>query len=138
MYELHAVGYMTLRTILGIWLLAEGLRHFKIGSERLASFYKPLYPAWIKTSLLKAGFTIGYIIEILTGILLILGLARPFALFLLGPYFIFQALGRSLITPYWDPKHFFVRLIIYFLLTALPLSWDIYSIDFLINSGFHN
>ncbi|NPA34207.1 MAG: DoxX family membrane protein [Chlorobi bacterium] len=133
MYELHAIGYLTLRVVLGIWLVAEGLRHFRIGSKKMASFYRPLYPSFVKESLLRIGFIIGYIIELLSGILLIIGLAKPFALFILSPYFILQAVGRSSITPYWDPKHFFVRLIIYFLLTALPLSWDIYSLDFIFN-----
>ncbi len=133
MYELHAIGYLTLRVTLGIWLIAEGIRHFRIGARKMASFYSPLYPSMIKEVFLKIGFTAGYIIELISGILLIIGFAKPFALLILSPYFIMQALGRSIITPYWDPRHFFVRLIIYFLLTALPLSWDIYSIDFFLN-----
>lgn len=133
MYELHAIGYLTFRVILGVWLVAEGLRHFRIGAKKMASFYRPLYPSLIKESLLRAGFILGYIIELVAGISLIIGLAKPFALFILSPYFILQAVGRSIITPYWNPQHFFVRLIIYFLLTALPLSWDIYSLDFIFN-----
>ena len=133
MYELHAIGYLTLRVILGIWLIAEGIRHFRIGAGRMASFYSPLYPSIIKKSFLKIGFIVGYTIELVVGVLLIIGFAKPFALLILSPYLILQALGRSIITPYWDPKHFFVRLIIYFLLTALPISWDIYSLDFIFN-----
>ncbi len=138
MYELHAIGYLTLRVILGIWLIAEGIRHFRIGAGRMASFYSPLYPSIIKKSFLKIGFIVGYTIELVVGVLLIIGFAKPFALLILSPYFIMQALGRSIITPYWDPKHFFVRLIIYFLLTALPLSWDIYSLDFIFNLQTHH
>lgn len=70
--------------------------------------------------------------ELFGGALLILGLFKYAALYLLGINLIVAAVGFGITTPMWDMRHVLPRLALLLLLLALPASWDVWSIDNLI------
>ncbi len=130
MYEIHAAGYLTLRIVLAQWLFFAAWRRWKTGLKAYAHYYAPLFkPFGFSAPILQGLLGLATFIEVIAAVLLFLGAWKWIALLLLAPYFIIQAIAWSIVTPYWDPRHFFPRLIIYFLLTVLPMAWDLWSLD---------
>lgn len=70
--------------------------------------------------------------ELIGSALLILGLFKYAALYLLGANLIIAAIGFGMTTPMWDTRHVLPRLLIILFLLVIPTSWDIISIDYLI------
>lgn len=63
------------------------------------------------------------------GTLLILGLFKYVALYLLGANMIIAAIGFGITTPMWDTRYVLPRLILLLLLLLVPQSWDVLSLD---------
>ncbi len=71
--------------------------------------------------------------ELVCGVLLVVGLFKYAALYLLGANMIIAALGFGLNTPMWDTKHVMPRLILLLILVMVPQTWDLMSLDNLIH-----
>jgi uncharacterized membrane protein YphA (DoxX/SURF4 family) len=67
--------------------------------------------------------------ELLGGGLLILGLFKTWAFYLLGIDMIIVCAAFSLLKPMWDMQFLFPRLILLAILLYLPSSWDVIAID---------
>jgi len=124
-----------LRVILGILFFFQGYdKVFKVKINGVIETFRyelgPIkVPGFILT--LTAWFT-SYA-ELICGSLLILGLFKTYALYILGIDLILVAGAFSLIKPMWDMQLLFPRLILLGILLYLPSEWDALSIDFLIS-----
>ncbi|CAN5397214.1 hypothetical protein BH10BAC1_BH10BAC1_19190 [soil metagenome] len=120
-----------LRMILGILFFFQGFdKVFKIKlNEVIKTFQVELgaikVPNWIMFPL---AYYTSYI-ELIGGILLIIGLFKTSALYLLGIDLIIVSGAFSMIKPMWDMQLLFPRLILLSALLYLPASWDILSLD---------
>lgn len=66
---------------------------------------------------------------LICGLMLVLGIATYFALFLLGLNLIVASVGFGLSKPMWDMKHAFPRLILILILLFVPQDWHKLSLD---------
>lgn len=73
------------------------------------------------------------IVELVGGILLVLGLLNNYALYALGIDLLLVCFAFSFMEPMWDLKHVFPRFLLIILLLLLPLEQNILSLDYLIN-----
>lgn len=83
---------------------------------------------WI---LLSTAFFTSYI-ELIGGVLLIIGFLKTQALYLLGIDLIIVTGAMSMIKPMWNMEAFFPRLVLLFALLLLPNHWDVFSIDYML------
>lgn len=67
-------------------------------------------------------------VEVVAGLLLILGLFQTQAEFLLGIDLILVAVAFSFVEPMWDMKHVFPRLILISILMAMPSEWSFFNL----------
>jgi putative oxidoreductase len=89
----------------------------------------------IQPGILKPLIAISSFIELLCGLLLIIGLFRNPALMLLSFNLVFVALSFSLIKPMWDMKFYFPRMILVVILLFCLPGHDIFSLDWLFQLG---
>lgn len=83
---------------------------------------------WI---LLPTAFLTSYI-ELIGGVLLIIGFLKTQALYLLGIDLIGVTGAMSMIKPMWNMEAFFPRLVLLSALILLPKDWDLFSIDYML------
>lgn len=130
----EAILTFTMRAILGILFFFQGYdKVIRIKIPRVIEFFRQelgtiKVPAFVLT--LTAWFT-SYV-EFLCGGLLILGLFKQYALYILGIDLILVAGAFSLIKPMWDMQFLFPRLILLAILLYLPSEWDVISLDYII------
>lgn len=123
-----------LRVILGILFFFQGYdKVFKVKVPGVIEFFRQelgtiKVPGFVLTS--TAWFT-SYA-EFLCGALLILGLFKSYALWILGVDLILVTGAFSLIKPMWDMQLLFPRLILLAILLYLPVEWDVISADHII------
>lgn len=123
-----------LRVILGILFFFQGYdKVFKIKMKGVVdSFRYELgaikLPGWLLVS--SAWFT-SYA-ELIGGTLLILGLFKLPALYLIGFDLILVTGAFSMIKPMWSMGLVFPRLVILSALLYLPQNWDVLSLDYLL------
>lgn len=132
----QAVLTFVLRVILGILFFFQGYdRVFKLKISGVIEFFRKeteaesvKMPGFIIT--LSAWFT--SFAELICGALLILGLFKQYALYLLGIDLIMVTGAFSIIKPMWDMQLLFPRLILLGILLYLPVEWDVFSADHII------
>lgn len=134
----EAVLTFVLRVILGILFFFQGYdKVVNIKINGVADFYRQELGA-IKLPrfflVLTAGFT--SLAELICGVLLVLGLYKTYALYILGLDLILVVGAFSLIKPMWDMTLLFPRLILLSVLLYLPIEWDVLSADFIISKYF--
>jgi uncharacterized membrane protein YphA (DoxX/SURF4 family) len=123
-----------LRVILGILFLFQGIdKLFKVGIPKVTSTFQAelgriKIPRWIL--FITAIFS--SFVEFAGGILLIIGLFKYYAMYLLGIDLILVTIAFSLIQPVWDMKYVWPRLILLAILLYLPAQWDALSLDALL------
>ncbi len=131
----EAVLTFILRVVLGILFYFQGYdKVFKVKMQGVIETFQfeletIKVPKWI---LIVSAYFTSYV-ELIAGALLILGLFKTQALYLLGIDLIIVTGAFSLIKPMWDMQLLFPRLILLSILLYLPDSWDILSIDYIAN-----
>jgi putative oxidoreductase len=70
--------------------------------------------------------------ELVGGTLLLVGLFKYAALYLLGANMIIAAIGFGITTPLWDTRYVLPRLLLLLFLLVVPASWDVLLIEQLI------
>ncbi len=129
-----SVAVLFARIILGILFFFQGYEKiFKIKIHNviiaIAPSYKKLkFPDFLVS---LTAYTTSFI-ELIGGFLLIAGLFRYEAYYLLGIDLLIVSIGFSLINSMWDMQYILPRLLLLILLLLLPTELDIYSIDSLI------
>jgi putative oxidoreductase len=131
-----SVAALIIRVFLGILFLFQGYdKVFKVKISGVVTAFQ--IPAGNRNITSKwlipvAAFTSWA--EFLGGALLILGIFKYFALYLLGLDLIIVAVGFSFLNPIWDLRHVFPRLVLLSVLLLLPPQWDVFSLDHLLKT----
>ena len=130
----ETIAVLIARVILGILFFAQGYdKVFKVKpSGVIATFRAPFEARRVPGfAIAGAAYYTSYI-ELIGGLLLIIGLAKNFVLPLLGLDLILVAAGFSMMKPMWDMQYFFPRLALLIFLLVAPAGWDVLSADYLI------
>ena len=131
-----SIAVLTIRLILGFIFLMQGIgKVFKWGVENVYNMdffygtYKDLLPDFI---IHATAYYTSYI-ELIAGLLVVLGLKRDYALYLLASVLVIVTFGHGLAEPIWNLSHVMYRTILLVTLLILPREWDKFSIDNIIN-----
>jgi uncharacterized membrane protein YphA (DoxX/SURF4 family) len=127
----EVVLFFILRVILGILFFFQGFdKVFHVKISGVVDFFKnesreKKWPTFILSS--SAYFT-SYA-ELICGGLLIVGLFKTWALYILGIDLILVVGAFSMLKPMWDMQLLFPRLILLAIILYLPVEWDLLSLD---------
>jgi len=131
-----SIAVLTIRLILGFIFLMQGIgKVFKWGVENVYNMdffygtYKDLLPDFI---IHATAYYTSYI-ELIAGLLVVLGLKRDYALYLLASVLVIVTFGHGLAEPIWNLSHVMYRTILLVTLLILPREWDKFSMDNIIN-----
>jgi putative oxidoreductase len=129
----RAWGVLVARLVLGL-LFFQGAywRVFELGVTEHARrfFVEPYSESWLPAwSLWVAGTTVPFI-ELIGGLLVLLGLWRTVGLGLLGSVLVLVTFGHLVAEPIFSISgHIFPRLALVVFLLCVPAQWDRFSID---------
>ncbi len=134
------IATFTIRVLVSILFIDQAQdKIFNIGLKEVARTVEQgfrtrnlMIPSWMIT--LGVYFT-AYL-ELIAGVLLLFGMFRDLALWLLCLDLLVASLGFSLMEPVWDTKHIFPRLAIVVTLLLLPADWDQWRLDYWISIYF--
>jgi uncharacterized membrane protein YphA (DoxX/SURF4 family) len=130
----ESVLFFLLRVILGILFFFQGydkLFNLKV-SGVIAFFREESRPKKMPEILLVGSAWFTSIVECICGGLLILGLFKTPAMYLLGLDLILVAGAFSILKPMWNMQQVFPRLLLLAILLYLPSHWDLLSLDHLL------
>jgi uncharacterized membrane protein YphA (DoxX/SURF4 family) len=131
----RAAALLFTRALLGIIFLMQGYGKVftytvpKVYSMFFNDFEKTLLPKWL---IWGTAYYTSYV-ELICGFLLIIGLFRKYALYLLGVDLLVVSFGHGLIEPIWDLQHVMPRAILLIILLLAPGEWDKWNADSLIS-----
>jgi len=91
--------------------------------------YKDLLPEFI----IRATAYYTSYVELIAGLLVVLGLKRDYALYALASVLVIVTFGHGLADPVWNLSHVMYRTMLLVTLLILPREWDKFSMDGLIN-----
>ena len=125
------IAVFTARVFLGLLFFFQGYdKVFKVKIPGVVrTFEQPYRQTRFPMFLLYAGAAVTSFIELIAGLLLILGLFKYVALYLLAFDLLIAAAGLSLINPMWDLKFSFPRLVLLVFLLVTPPEWDQWMVD---------
>ena len=131
-----SIAVLTLRLILGFIFLMQGFgKVFTWGVENVYNMdffygtYKVLLPEFI---IWATAYYTSYV-ELIAGLLVVLGLKRDYALYALASVLVIVTFGHGLADPVWNLSHVMYRTMLLVTLLILPREWDKFSMDGLIN-----
>jgi putative oxidoreductase len=128
------VGVLIVRVFLGMLFFFQGYDAvFRVKPRNvIRAFETQLGNRNMPGFLVAGGAYYTSFVGLLAGLLLILGLFKYIALYLLGIDLLLAAFAFGLIKPMWDMQHVFPRVLLLFLLLVLPESWDVFTLDHLL------
>lgn len=135
MNQNKAIALLVMRLLLGIIFLMQGYgKVLNWGVENLyrMDFFLGTYKDLLPDFLIQATAYYTSYVELLGGVLLVLGFKRDVALYALASVLIIVSIGHGLVNPIWDLSHVMYRAILLVGLLLLPKDWDKYSIDSLL------
>jgi len=127
-------GIFFIRCLLGIIFLMQGYgKIFAIGVPKVYEMFFKIFentflPKWL---ILSTAYYTSYV-EMIGGFLLIIGLFRKYAMYLLALDLLIVSFGHGLMEPIWDLSHVIPRAILLAALFLLPPEWDKWNVDSLI------
>tara|TARA_R110000787_G_scaffold127817_4_gene239295 strand:+ start:8391 stop:8819 length:429 start_codon:yes stop_codon:yes gene_type:complete len=129
------VAVLTIRLILGFVFFFQGFgKVFKFGLDNVyQNFFQSSYSELLPDFLLLFSAYYTSLIELIGGLLLIIGFKRDLTLYFLASVLVIVTFGHGLKEPIWDLSHVMFRTILLVSLLLLPKSLDIFSIDGFIN-----
>ena len=119
------------RALLGIIFMMQGYGKIftytvpKVYSMFFKDFEKTFIPKWL---IWGTAYYTSYV-EMICGFLLIIGLFRKYALYLLGIDLLAVSFGHGLLEPIWDLQHVMPRAILLITILLVPQQWDRWSVD---------
>jgi uncharacterized membrane protein YphA (DoxX/SURF4 family) len=134
---LQTAGMFFIRVLLGIIFFMQGYgKVFTIGVGRVyemffKAFETTFLPHWLIVS--TAYFT-SYT-ELTGGFLLIAGLFKKYAMYVLAVNLLIVSFGHGLMEPIWDLSHVIPRAILLAALFLLPAAWDTWNVDSLMKKS---
>ena len=121
----------TARVFLGLLFFFQG--YDKVFNVKISgvvrTFEQPYRQTRLPMFVLYAGAIVTSFIELIGGLLLILGLFKYITLYFLAFDLLIATAGLSLMNPMWDPKFSFPRLAILIFLLVIPQEWDQWMLD---------
>ena len=134
MINKYQIAEFLLRVFCGVIFVYQGYdKLFKVKIKGVTEAFqvnieKQHIPHFILV--LSAAFT--SVVEFFGGLLLILGLFKTITLTLQGIDLIIVGIAFSMLEPVWDMRHVFPRLLMVFILLALPHEWEMLSLDYIL------
>jgi uncharacterized membrane protein YphA (DoxX/SURF4 family) len=119
------------RALLGIIFMMQGYGKIftytvpKVYSMFFKDFEKTFIPKWL---IWGTAYYTSYV-EIICGFLLIIGLFRKYALYLLAIDLLVVSFGHGLLEPIWDLQHVMPRAILLITIMLVPQQWDRWNLD---------
>lgn len=127
----RAIGIFLLRTLLGLIFLMQGFG--KVFTWGISNVYQNVFASyeetWIPEFLLQFTAYFTSYMELVGGLLLVLGLFRHWAYLGLGVVLLLVTYGHGLSSPIWDLQHVFVRAVFLIGLLLVPHDWDQLHLD---------
>lgn len=135
MSDNYYMGELLLRVFTGLLFLYQGYdKLFRIKMPGVIdAFSADAQRYHVPGGLLKLVAYYTSVAEFAGGMLLVLGLFTPFALYALGIDLLLVSLAFSYMNPMWDMKHVFPRLILVAALLLLPEQFRLVAIDHFLN-----
>lgn len=129
------VAVLTTRLLLGFIFLMQGYgKIFNIGVENLYnSYFKETFETLLPNFLVYGTAYYTSYIELIGGLLLVIGLKRDWALYALASVLVIVTFGHGLEKPIWDLSHVMPRAIFLIALLILPKDWDRFSLDYFLS-----
>ncbi len=127
----RAAAILFARALLGIIFLMQGYGKIftytvpKVYNMFFKNFETTFLPKWI---MWVTAYYTSYA-EMICGFLLIIGLFREYALYLLGIDLLIVSYGHGLLEPVWDLQHVMSRAILLIMLLLAPQRWDLWHIN---------
>jgi uncharacterized membrane protein YphA (DoxX/SURF4 family) len=127
----RAIGILFTRVLLGIIFFMQGFGKIfvftvpVVYAKFFAVFETTILPKW----LIWASACYTSYVELIGGLLLILGLFRKYALCLLAIDLVIVSFGHGLMEPIWDLSHVMPRAILLIILFFVPREWDRWHAD---------
>ena len=133
--QYHQLAAVTIaRIFLGLLFVFQGYDAVvTIGLEQVTDTYRSGFagkkiPLW----LIRAAARFTSYSEFIGGSLLIVGLWQHVALYGLGINLLVAAIGFGVMSPLWDMRHIWPRLVLILFLLLVPASWFGWSLDALL------
>ena len=122
---------LTARLLLGFIFLMQGYgKVVTMGVDTVYdAFFLPYNEFLPDTLTLATAYYTSYV-ELLGGLLLLLGLFRNYALYALASVLVIVTFGHGLVSPIWDLQHVMYRAILLIPLLLLPQEWDRFRLDY--------
>ena len=124
-------GVLFARMLLGIIFLMQGYgKIFRFTVPKAYDmFFKDLETTFLPKWLLWVTAYYTSYAEMVCGFLLLIGLFRKYAMYLLAADLLIVSFGHGLTEPIWDLSHVMPRAILLITLFFVPQEWDIYNTD---------
>ncbi|HLP53609.1 MAG TPA: DoxX family membrane protein [Fluviicola sp.] len=132
--QYHFVAAATVaRVFLGFLFFFQGYDAvFRVGmSKAIASYEEGFRPMGVPRFFTVSAAWFTSLTELICGFLLVFGLFEYAALYLLGLNLLIAATGFGIVSPLWDMKHVFPRLVLLLFLLLLPVTWNTWTLDHL-------
>jgi putative oxidoreductase len=126
-----SIGMLLLRMTGGMLFFFQGYdKVYKVGVKQVVeTFNDPFQKTPLPQFMLKPMVLVSSYLEMICGLLLVLGLFRDVALYLLAADLAAVALMFSAMKAMWDMQFFFPRFIMVLLLLLLPSGTDRFCLD---------
>ena len=131
----HIIAALTLRLILGFIFFMQGLgKVFTWGVENVYNmdFFYKTYKDLLPNFLIHATAYYTSYIELIGGLMVVLGFKRDYSLYALASVLVIVTFGHGLAEPIWDLSHVMPRTILLVAILILPKEWDRFSVDYFI------
>jgi len=121
------------RVFLGLLFFFQGFDAiFNIKIKNVLATYEDMFQnKGIPSAFTKCAVWFTTYTELIGGILLILGLFEYWVLFILGLNVLIASIGFGMVTPMWDTRFVFPRLVLLLFLLLIPSDWNLWSLDYL-------
>lgn len=131
-FNSEVIAVSVARVFLGLLFLFQGFDAvFRIGLKTVINTAaEPLVNKGVPKFLVIAGSFYTSYVQLIAGVLLIIGLFKYYALYLLGIDLLLVCVVFGLVTPMWDMRHVFPRLLLLIFLLIVPEEWDVLSFDY--------
>lgn len=129
------IAVWLLRLILGFIFMMQGYgKVFTWGMENVinAEFFNGTFKGMLPDFVIQATAYYTSYIELIGGLMLVLGLRVNYALYALGSVLVIVTFGHGLAEPIWNLSHVFPRTVLLVALLILPQEWDKISLDYIL------
>lgn len=125
------IALFFVRIILGLIFFMQGFG--KVWTWGVSNVYQMFfdteqYLVFPKFLLQATAYYTSYV-ELIAGLLLLLGWKRDYALYALASVLVIVSFGHGFAQPIWDLSHVLYRLFLIIVLLLLPSHWDRFSMD---------